>query len=263
MGFEYKGRIVLLTEDRIPEETKNEWLDTLKREQSHIGTNLLNKIPDEETFKDLIAEASSDAWEAFVNPNWPNADVVKIKQRVKLAARYGDWNSGVQATFFDGYFSDRVEAKKAKWNRVRYVLSVVGLQHDPVIRWRAGTKAVKCFVGDKRVVRYWITETEGGATAVDEIRPSADQIDMYVKPAYGKRFQALVLGRIVQAYIFAKLAEEGGLIDLRDQIISDFNSDMDTILAAALDPAKADPTKSFLHLTIEGAEYKIHAKAEL
>jgi len=256
MGFEYKGKIVLLTEEQIPEETKNEWLDTLKREQSHIGTNLLNKIPDEPTYQNLIADASSDAWETFVNPNWPNADVIKIKQRVKLAARYGDWNSGVQATFFDGYFSDRVEAKKAKWNRVRYVLSVVGLQHDPVIKWRAGTKAVKCFTGDGRIVRYWIS-------GVDEVMPSAEQIDMYVKPAYGKRFQALVLGRITQAYVFAKLADEGGLTDLRDQIISDFNSDMDTILAAALDPAKADPTKSFLHLTIEAGEYKIHAKAEL
>jgi len=253
--FDYTGEIALLAEKEIPTETFDEWTNTLVGEMSRIGANLLAKIPDEPTFKDLIADASSDAWEAFVNPAWPKADMIKVKQRVKLVRRYTDWDTGVKATFLpDGYFDDRVISKKDKWLLARYTISVVGLQHNPVIMWRAGTKGVKFFVGDKRIVRYM-------DPALDVV--AAGEPTYVVKDAYGKFFQALTIGKLVYGYIMAKFADEGGLADTRDTVISTLNTEMDDILTGALDTTKANPALSYLHLSYSAGRFYVKAHAEI
>jgi len=253
--FDYTGEIALLTEKEIPTETFDEWTNTLAGEMSRIGENLLAKIPDETTFKNLIADASSDAWEDFVNPAWPKSDMIKVKQRVKLARRYTDWDTGVKATFQpDGYFDDRVKSKKDKWLLARYTVSVVGLQHNPTIMWRAGTKGVKFFVGDKRITRYM-------DPTLDTV--AAGEPTYVVKDAYGKFFQALTLGKLVYGYVMAKFADEGGLATTRDSVISTLNSEMATILSGALDTAKADPAKSYLNLSYDAGRFYVKAKAEL
>ena len=251
--FDYVGKVALLAEADIPQETRDEWENTLINETSRIGTNLLAKIPDESTFQNLIADASSDAWEAFVSPDWPGADLIKVKQRVKLARRYTAWDAGVRDAFFDGYFPARVSSKKDKWLLARYTISLVGLQHSPTIRWRAGTKAVKLFVGDQRITRYM-------DAALDTLSGSPTYV---VKDAYGKFFQALTIGKLVYGYVMAKFADEGGLATTRDSVISTLNSEMDEILSAALDSSKADPTKSYLHLSYSAGDFYVTAHAEI
>jgi len=252
--FDYTGKIALLTEADIPEETFNEWKTTLTNEMSHIGTNLLAKIPSEAVFQDLIADASSDAWETFVNPDWPNASMITVKQRVKLARRYDAWDTGVRAAFLDpAYFADRVVSKADKWKLARYPISLVGLQHDPDIKWRAGTKGVKFFVGDKRITRYM-------DSALDTYSGEPTYV---VKDAFGKFFQPLTIGKLVYGYVMSKFADEGGLDTTRDNVIATLNSEMDTILSAALDATKADPTKSYLHLSYSAGEFYVKAHAEL
>jgi len=253
--FDYTGEIALLAEAEIPKETFTEWTDTLTGEMSRIAENLLAKIPDETTFKNLIADASSDAWELFVNPAWPKAEMIRVKQRVKLARRYQAWDTGVKAAFLpDGYFDDRVISKKDKWLLARYTISVVGLQHNPVIMWRAGTKGVKFFVGDKRITRYM-------DPALDVV--TAGVPTYVVKDAYGKFFQALTIGKLVYGYVMAKFADEGGLATVRDNVINTLNTEMDEILTGALDTTKADPAKSWLHLSYDAGRFYVKAKAEL
>jgi len=251
--FDYVGKVELLSADAVPKETHDEWVNTLAMEQSHIGTNLLNKIPDEPTFKALIADMSSDRWEGFVNPDWPLAELITIKQRVKLARAYASWRTGVLDAFFDGYFAARVRSKRDKWLLARYTISLVGLQHDPDIRWRAGTKAVKFFVGDTRILRYMDSNLDtytGSPTYV-------------VKDAFGKFFQALTIGQLVYGYVMAKFADEAGLDSVRDNIINTINSNMDTILSCALDTSKADPAKSYLHLSYSAGDFYVRAHAEI
>ena len=251
--FDYIGKVVLLSESDIPAETHDEWTTTLTNEKSRIGTNLLNKIPDEPTFQNLIADPSSYAWANFVNPDWPNADIVKVKQKVKLYRAYGSWDTGVRAAYVDGYFVERVLAKKDKWLLARYPISIVGIRHDPNIKWRAGTKAVKFFVGDYRITKYM-------DPALDTY--SGDPTNV-VKDAYGKFFQPLVLGKLVYGYTLAKYADEIGMGSTRDSVISAVNADLDEILSCALNSAKADPAKSYLHLSFDGTDFFVRAHAEL
>jgi len=252
--FDYTGRIALLTEAEIPDETFTEWRDTLIGEMSRIGSNILAKIPDEATFLNLIADASSDAWEAFVNPTWPKATMIQVKQRVKLARRYDAWDDGIRATFLpDGYFDDRVLTKANKWKLARYPISLVGLQHHPTIRWRAGTKGVKFFVGDQRITRYMDATLDtytGDPTYV-------------VKDAYGKFFQALTIGKLVYGYVMSKFADEAGLATTRDDVITTLNSEMDEILSGALDTTKANPALSYLHLSYSAGDFYVKAHAEI
>jgi len=242
--FDYVGIIELIEPANFPSHVLNEWKETLSGEQSRIYARLKEVIPNETVFQDKIADASSDAWEAFVSDTWPDADIIKMKQRVKLARAYEAWDSGIEAAFgTDGYFPDRVNAKADKYKLARYTLSIVGLKSDPNISWRAGTKAVKFFVGDKRILRYMdaTLDTYSGEPV------------MAVKSAFGKRFQALALGRLVQGYVMAIFAHESGLTSLRDSIISSVNSDMDDILTAALKADYAPPPTSYLHLVYTSA----------
>jgi len=252
--FDYEGIIQLIEADAFPAHVLDEWKTTLGNEQARIYARLLDVIPSETAFKDKIADASSDAWETFVNPNWPDADVIKMKQRVKLARAYNAWKTGVDNAFGEGgYFADRVMAKADKFKMARYVLSIVGCKSDPDIMWRAGTKAVKFFVGDKRILRYMDStlDTYSGEPV------------MAVKAAFGKRFQALVLGRLVQGFVMAMFAHEGGLTSLRDSIISSVNSDMDDILTAALKADYAAPPTSYLHLVYTASTDTWSVKAHL
>ena len=86
--WQYEG--ICQLPDSLPTEVKQEWINTLQSEQTRIYNNLLAKIPDVLSFQDRIADASSDEFENFlqsVGVRW-DVDVIKMKQRVKLARAY-------------------------------------------------------------------------------------------------------------------------------------------------------------------------------
>lgn len=252
--FDYVGQVVLLTEDELPADVIDEWEATLKGEQARIYNALTTKIPNATVFQDKIADASSDAWENFVSSDWPDADIIKMKQRVKLARAYGAWKDGVDAAFAEGgYFPDRVTGKKDKFKLARYTISIVGLRHDPNIRWRPGYKAVAFFTGDKRVLRY--------------MDPSYDTYTgepvMAILDAFGRYWRPLVIGQLVRGYVLAMFAHEAGLGSQRDSILSTINSNLDTILTKTLKADYAAPPTSYLHLEYSTSEDAWKVKAHL
>lgn len=153
-NFTYVGPI---SKRDLPARIVDEWEATLKGARARILASLSRFLDPQaglSRFLDQIADASSDAWEAFVNPSWPNAGLIKLKQRIKLAGAYNDWRTGVQNAFApNGTFETNVTAKKPKFaTGIPYVVGAVGFKPD--LNWGPASKAALIVTGDMRVVRY-------------------------------------------------------------------------------------------------------------
>lgn len=226
--WEYVGTCTLPAE--LPTGVLEEWRDTLKAERTRIYASLLNKIPDETAFKTRIADASSDEFEAFlykVGGKW-DADLIEMKQRVKLARKYPDWKSGVDDAFgVGGYFAHRVEGKADKFKLARYVLGVVGHRRtlvDGIKVWNPVTMGALLMRGDTRCARYF-----------DENDTFTGTLHAVVDPNKGRLITPSIMAEAIRACVMAKFADEGGLTTLRDTILSNSNTVIDELLQVALD----------------------------
>jgi hypothetical protein len=227
--WEYIGTVVLPT--AIPSAMKDEWATTLIAEQSRIYSGLTTKVANESNFQDRIADASSDQFAEFlatVGGAW-DADMIEMKQRVKLARQYNAWKDGIDACFTGGspYFADRVNAKKDKLELARYVLGAVGYKADPSGSfgvWNPATVGCLLMRGDTRPARYFDSNDSftGTLHAVMEAKKGA-----LITPS--------ILGEAIQACVMAKFADEGALTTLRDTIITNANATIDDLIQVALD----------------------------
>jgi hypothetical protein len=192
-NFRYVGPI---TRRDLPTRIVNEWEATLKGARERILTSLARFL-DPSTglakYLDQIADASSDAWEAFINPDYPNADLIKMKQRVKLAAAYSSWSQNIQAALQpDGRFEQGVTANKGKFaNNVKPTIGAVGFKPD--LGWGPATKAALIVTGDRRVVRY-ITSPEEFSGAPHNMFPTSAR---FVRPQI---ISAIVFGSVLGLY---------------------------------------------------------------
>jgi len=226
--WQYVGKMQLPA--TMPSSIADEWETTLIAEKDRIYSGLTTKIPSESLFKDRIADASSDQFASFlatVGGAW-NADVIEMKQRVKLARVYTEWKAGIDACFgVGGYFGARVTSKKAKFGLARYVLGIVGHRANPSAPygvWNPASIGVLLLRGDTRPARYF--------DANDSFSGTLESVCEAIK---GKLITPSMLAHTIYACVMAKFANEGGLTALRDTIISDANTVLDVLLQVALD----------------------------
>ena len=236
----------------VPAELVNEviarWETNLLGARDVIYARLLKKIPDEPSFRDRIADASSDVWETFVNPYYINADFIKLKQRVKLAAAYPRWNAAVIAAFSPGgIFETNVTAKKDRMAQAIYTLAGVGARH---LGWGPIYKAVGAITGDLRIVRYiGANETLTGTP-------------FSAFPAGVVKFvRANLVPLLTQGAVLALYAIEAGLTTLRDTIIQTVNANSDAVVNGLKDPAVVSV---YVHLEYDATtgQLKIHSFAQ-
>jgi len=249
--FEYTGYVIDVPEAEIPQVILDRWKESLIAERDRIKNNLLTKIPNETEFKDKIADASSDAYEQFVNPSFPGADIIKLKQRVKLERAYNKWLTGVQAAFAEGgTFETNVEAKADKFKEVRYTLGAVGFK--PTSGYGAIVKAVMFHTGETKVMKY--------ITANDNV---TGQPYRTIKESQVKYVKPMIVAKGVYACVLALYANEAGDTTLRDNILSSATTDIEEVINAL---KRTDVTFSALEyeLSWDDAESKIkvYAKAE-
>ena len=236
----------------IPSDVVNEiiskWESTLLARRDLIYHRLLTKIPDEPSFLSRIADASADQWEAFVSPYYPRADFIKLKQRVKISIAYPRWNSAViQAFSPGGIFEQNVTAKKDRLAQVIYTLANVGVRY---MGWGPGYKAVGALTGDKRITRY----IGANETLVGEpVNVFPEGVVKFVRPA--------LIALLTQGAVLATYANEKGLSDLRDLVITTVNSDLDTIVNGLKKP---EYTVAYVHLEYDATTglINVHARAE-
>lgn len=226
--WQYVGTVVLPAS--VPPAMKDEWEATLIAEQARIYAGLTTKIPNEASFKDRLADASSDQFEAFlatVGGAW-DADMIEMKQRVKLFRQYGAWKDGIDACFTGGapYFADRVTAKKDKLELARYVLGAVGYKANPTGDfgvWNPATVGCLLMRGDTRPARYFDSNDSFTGT-----------LESVMDARKGALITPSILAEAIQGCVMAKFADEGGLTALRGTIITNANATIDELIQVGL-----------------------------
>jgi hypothetical protein len=192
-NFRYVGPI---TRRDLPARIVDEWENTLKGARTRILVSLarfLDPATGLTRYLDQIAGASSDAWEAFINPNYPNADLIKMKQRVKLSSAYPSWSQNIQAALQEGgRFEQGVTANKSKFaTNVKPTIGAVGFKPD--LSWGPATKAALVVTGDRRVTRY-ITSPEEFSGAPANMFPISGK---FVRPQI---ISAITFGAVMGIY---------------------------------------------------------------
>lgn len=232
----------------VPAEIKDKWYNTLSLRRDMIYGRLLTKIPDETSFLTKIADASSDVWESFVNPAIPNYYFVTLKQRVKLSGAHSKWLDGVVDAFkAGGRFEQGVSLKKDRIDLLKYTLGNVGVRY---LGWGPGYKAVGFITGDLRVTRY-VTGTE--TVTGNPVNAFPEEVVKFVRPT--------LIAMLTQGAVLALLAEENGLSTLRDQVITQTNTNTDTICTGL---KKATYTLVYARLEYDATagQIKVHSRVE-
>lgn len=225
--WKYIGTVTLPAD--LPPGVLEEWKNTLKSMQSSIYANLQSKIPNQSAFQDRIADASSDAYEQFlqnVGGKW-NKDVITMKQRVKLARQYQAWKSGIDSAFGEGgYFGARVDAKADKFKLARYVLGAVGFKpitSTPFGVWNPVVMGVLLLSGDTRCLRYFDANDSFSGT-----------LHSVLKTPHANLVRPSLIAEGVYGAVMAKFADEGGLTSIRNTILSNANAVIADIINVAL-----------------------------
>ena len=220
-AVEYKG--YYSPQDAVPTEIMDEWETTLKAERARILSALTEKISNATEFMTKLAEPSADAWENFVSSTWPDVELIKLKQRVKLKGAYDGWNTGITNAFAEGgTFDTNVTNKKEKFQKARYVLGSVGLKY--LIGWGPAYKAMGYITGDQRVALY-VTADDTVTGTPQNVFPAS--IVKFVRPMGVAIFN--------QGLVLAYYAHENGLTTERDAIITNINDKLTKSIVALID----------------------------
>ena len=241
---EFIGPITPLT---VPPEIKSKWHDTLIGRRELIYTRLLTKIPDEDSFIDKIANASSEVWQGFVNPDWTDYYLITLKQRIKLMTAYPKWNVGVIDAFKPGgRFETGVDLKVDRLDMLRYTLGNVGIRY---LGWGPGYKAVGYITGDLRVKRYIVS---GETVTGEPVNAFPEEVVNFVRPT--------LIAMLTQGAVLAYSAHEKGYNTLRDQVISVVNAKTDTICTSL---KKTEYSVVFARLEVDAnGNLVVHSRVE-
>ena len=244
---EYKGYYSV---PELPDDVLNEWKETLKNEMARIYNGLITRIPDETAFRTIIAESAYQSWQNFINPDWENADLIKLKYQVKLTRAYPAWKTGIDNAFNGSapYFADRVEQKAEKFRNAKYTLGVVGLRY----KYGRGiaVKAIGVISGDYRVLKDIKAPDEFTGNIVNVFLPGAAR---FVRP------QAIAI--ITQGLVLAYYAHEAGLTTIRDNVISSVNTTLQNTVLKQVDTSKYSVVLEIGYDATSNALY-VHSRAE-
>ena len=222
--IEYKGYFVLL--DAVPQALMDEWELTLKGERARILSALQTKIPNADAFLAKLATPSAEGWASFINPDYADADMIKLRQGIKIKKAYTSWISGIQTAFASGgTFEQNVTAKKSKFQMARYPMSSVGIRY--LIGWGCAYKCMGFITGDKRVMIYMGANDSVTGVPTDIFLPGA-----------GRFARATGVPLITQGLVMAYYAHEAGLTSERDAVISAVNSKLNNTVEKMVDTTK-------------------------
>jgi len=245
----YVGTYVVV-DPTVIEAERDEWKTTLLNMRDTIKNNLLSKIPTSTEFEDKIADASSDAWESFVNPSWPDADFAKLKQRIKLKGAYNSWKTGVENAFApNGAFDLGVNQKADKWLLAKYVIGSVGLRWK--LGWKVAYKAIGTISGDSRVLRY--------ATGEDSWSPAPEVVNVFLSGA-AKFVRAQAVPIITRGLVLAQYALDAGDTSLADNVVNAINNVLGNTVKKQIDTTTYPNADIYLERT--DTTLKVHAKSE-
>lgn len=244
---EYKGYYTPLD---VPNQEAEEWKSTLIAEMSRIYNSLITRIPDETTFKSVIAESSHEVYKGFVSDTWEDKDFVLLKHKIKLGTAYPAWKNGIDKAFSgdNPYFDDRVLDKMEKWLKAKYTLGSVGLRY----KYGRGiaVKAIGVISGWLAVAKDIKAPDEFQGTIINVFLPG---VARFVRP------QAVAI--VTRGLVLAQLAHEGGEATLRDSVISKTNNVLQNSILKQVDTSAHNVTFEIGFDTEKGKLF-VHSKSE-
>jgi len=232
MIFRYRGRVVEITEDQFPQSILDEWERTIKAERERIYRNLKAKLSDEEAYIDLLVMGAVEGYEPFVNPEYPDAEFIKLRRRAFMPKTYSTWRTAIEKALGPGgYFDLMVELKKNKLKWLRLTLSVVGYKPDSGVRLRAGAKAPLMF---EHFPNWKWHMLEG----IDEVEGVPECL---TKREYRRFYLTLVIPLLVQFLVLGMYAKMGGYHDISKSLCDKVNRHLYEITRTVLDSEKTIP----------------------
>jgi len=221
---EYVGEVKPVT---VPVDVKNKWYEKLIELASLIYNRIATKIPDEQSYINKLATPSATMWSGFVSPYWADADLIKLKQRVKVSMAGLKYLNNVHDAFMVSQIFQK-NVYRARYvidalDMFRYTLGGVGIRYQT--GWGAIYKAVGVLTGDARVAQY-MTPEEKWTPPVVTAFPS--NIVKYVRP--------MLIAELVQGAVLAYYAIEKDLATLRDAVINAVNDKLSTVINALKSP---------------------------
>ena len=244
----YRGRYVIIppSKDEI-----DEWETTLKNAKDTIYNHLLARIPDETAFRMKIADPSNLVWSDFVNPDWENADFIKLKHKAKLYIAYPYWKKNITEAFVNpGYFVDRVTSKKYKYRNAETVLGSTGMRYK--LGRGIAVKAIGVISGMKRVlhdirtndvtisITTYKKEGDGEETISVTIPKDdfqGDVVNVFLAGA-GRYVRPQAIAILTQGLVYAGMAHTHGLASLRDAFLSTINGYINNTIMKQVDTSK-------------------------
>jgi len=152
-------------------EIDNDWENTLKGKRSKIITNLQRRVPDTDTYKEVIVERSNLGYTDFIGSDHPRHDEIMLKRQIKMEASASDYIANRDAAFEEGGdFEVGVSRGKSKFSRGKeIILQVVG-DKDKFIG--AVPKLQLCLLGKKSVLEATIESgTVDNLITSDDLKP--------------------------------------------------------------------------------------------
>ncbi len=223
--LDYVGRIdPAVVPAELLDAIAGRWQARLKAERELILARLLAKINSKEAFDKFIAIPANEAWKAFVSDNWPKADIIRLKHRIKLLrVPYDVYKTRVETAFqAGGRFEQGVDAAVPKYKtNVHPVLAFVGTRY--AIGFGPAVKAAGLVTGDHRVVQY--------------IDPEREQLQGGPVNVFPAGIAKQMRSALVQTINFGIIAFYGALADLDtevQQVLTYVNEQLDRIMAARM-----------------------------
>jgi hypothetical protein len=220
----------------LPARIVDEWANTLILARERIIASLsrfLDPNVGQANFLNQIADASSDAWEAFVNPNWVGAELIKLKQRIKLAGAYPSWKANITDAYTNANityagktitkFEYGVLSNKGKFEKnVTVTIGGVGFKPEG---WGPVAKLALLLLGDLRVPRY--------ITANEQLTLGSGWPDSAFK-TIGRPVIPSVISTYVQGIVYLIYLKESGYDStIRADVIKTFNDRLAKIAGLA------------------------------
>jgi len=249
MAVVFTGRFPVLEDTELPTDMKDkittDWHDSLKRKREKILENLTTRIPDEDTYKKVIADVGYSRIIEVFNPNYPKYKRILRKYRAKTYKGADDWIKNVPEAFKEGgRFEEGIYANIDKY------------KDNMGMIWR--------FVGDKDKifgpVPKAILALAGKAKALENVIMDIDTVSgspvPVFKPEHESRVLPVVDNILIEALNVIMLSREAGL-DISG-LISDYNALLDAYVKnATFARDNIDTANTFCHIAYDDVTGRI------
>jgi len=249
MAVVFSARFPVLDVEDIPENMRDkiakDWHDTLTAKREKIINNLKEVIPDEDAFKDRIADVAYSRITQVFNPAYPKYKRIMRRFKVKINLGADDFIKNVNEAFkAGGAFEQGVYQNISKF------------KSNALITWRV--------MGDKNTIFGAVPKTivalKGMGRLLEKVKLAKDTVNgepiPVFKPEHESRITAIIDQILMEGLNVIVLSKEGN--EPFDDLINDYNAILDSYVKnTAFVRDNIDTANTFVHIAYDTANDRI------